>query len=157
MYVNFFKHFARFSQNTNTYIKSNASSFFLKVFRYFEQNSSKKFADSLFFFLRGGFQLGPQDSGPLAHCPIDSLKILPKFSQHFPRIFARFSQKFHQNFSLTFHYSLKIPKNFLKTFLKRQNTGSPYHYFHHHLLLHVSHSVTRVFTFYSLLPIQLSD
>ncbi len=91
MRVNFFKHFARFSENTNTYIKSNASSVFLKVFWYLEQNLSKKF--------------------------VHSLKILPKFCQHFPRIFTRFSQKFHQNFLLIFHYSLQIPKNFLKTFL----------------------------------------
>ncbi len=95
--VNFFKHFVRFFQNTNTYRKLNASSAFLKVFWYFDRNLSKKF--------------------------VDALKTLSTFSQHFPRIFKTFSRKFHQNFLLTFHYSLQIPKNVLKTFFKWQNIG----------------------------------
>ncbi len=75
---------------------------------------------------------------------VDTLKILPKFYQHIPRIFTRFSLKFLQHFLLTFHLFFANSQKFPQNIFKWQNTGSPYHYFHNHLLVQISHSVTKV-------------
>ncbi len=79
----------------------------------------------------------------LATCPSHKMVLRARFLDPLSQSVAMLSDEV-QSYEKYLHplllelYSLQIPKNFFKTFFKWQNTGSPYHYFHHHLLVHTA-------------------